>query len=105
MDIVKGYMIYAQTGCSCCYGENHDRGPYKTRQEAELRRKNFLETSLLASQYSKNGIYTISEVEFEQLPDGRLIYDSKVYPGFFKVGGCGTIIEAPGDQYNDRCPE
>ena len=101
---MKGFMIYARTGCSCCSGENHDRGPYRTREEAENRKKYFQSIALLASQYARVGAYDISEYEFEELPDGRLIQENRVYPGFFKVDEAGGI-ECPGDATDDASYE
>lgn len=42
----------------------------------------FKSLPLVASQYSKTGIYVIEEHDAEVLPDGRLIIDHRVLPGF-----------------------
>ena len=80
--ILKTYIIYCSTGCSCCNEENHYRGPFSSREKAEEARKSYRELPLLASQYARKGNYDISEYEAEQLPDGRIIVEDKVFPGF-----------------------
>lgn len=79
---MKAFTIYCSTGCTCCSNENHYRGPFSSREIAEEKVKHFREVRLLASQYSKNGNYHIYEEEAEQLPDGRVIVDDRVFPGF-----------------------
>lgn len=71
------WSIECRTGCSCCSYENHTRGLYLTHEEAERRRDKFHSMPLLASQYSKTGVYHIRGHEAEKLPDGRLIVDGK----------------------------
>ena len=102
---MKGFMIYARTGCTCCSGENHYRGPYRTKEEAEARKRHFQEIALLASQYARRGAYDIMEEEFEELPDGRLIEGRTVYAGFFKIGDNGEITEYPKDAETDATYE
>ncbi len=88
METQKGYIVYCSTGCSCCAHENHYRGPFRTRQIADQRAETYREVSLLASQYAKNGRYSIQEVEIEILPDGRVIVSgTHVSPGFAEDGG------------------
>ena len=85
MDIekCKVFLIYAGTGCSCCNYENHYRGPYRTREEAEKRVEEFREMLLLASQFARQGHYSIEEYDAEILPDKRIIVDSHVLDGFY----------------------
>lgn len=71
------YSIECRTGCTCCRYENHTRGLYGSFEEAERRRDKFRSMPLLASQYSKTGMYSINSHETEKLPDGRLIIDGK----------------------------
>lgn len=73
------FVIYCATGCTCCNDENHYRGPYKTREDAQRRIDFFLSPKSdfwpLASQYAKRGRYNIEERNYELLPDGRLIIE------------------------------
>lgn len=79
----KIFIIYCSTGCSCCSGDNHYRGPYKTREEAEKAAAGFRERSLLSSQFSATGNYSIEDRDAEILPDGRLIIDNdRICAGF-----------------------
>lgn len=78
----KAYTIYASTGCSCCNYENHYRGPYSSEEVAKQRADSFRSIRLLASQYSLRGNYRIAEHDAEVLPDGRVIIDSRIFPGF-----------------------
>jgi hypothetical protein len=81
--VEKGYKIYCMTGCTCCKSENHYTGPFKTREEAESRKKSYLEYGRLGSQYAAKGVYHIEEIEIEILPDGRLICEGvHVLPGW-----------------------
>lgn len=87
----KSYIIRCSTGCSCCSYENHYRGPYSSRKVAEERCKVFTSIRLLASQYARNGNYTIEEHEAEVLPDGRIIIDGTVFAGWADPGSaCGV---------------
>lgn len=73
------YFVDCSTGCSCCQGEDHERGPFSSREIAEERIARYRSLPLLASQYAKRGSYRICEREAEVLPDGRLIVDHHVY--------------------------
>lgn len=78
----KMYLIYTATGCSCCNDENHYRGPYKTKEDAERRISYYRHPKSkywpIASQYSKRGSYSIEEIKVEQLADGRYILDGSI---------------------------
>lgn len=83
MEKITIFTIYCSTGCSCCSSENHYRGPFRTREEAEEARKRYWEIPLLSSQYAHRGVYEIQERTGEILPDGRIIIDSSyVVDGF-----------------------
>ncbi len=73
----KCYLIYAGTGCTCCNNENHYRGPYKSKEDAERRVVYYKSDGSkywpLASQFARRGTYSIEEVSFEDLNDGRII--------------------------------
>jgi len=81
-NVQKAYTIYASTGCSCCNYENHYRGPYSSEEAAKRAVEGFRNIRLTASQYSRNGNYRIEEHDAEVLPDGRVIIDSHIFPGF-----------------------
>ena len=95
----KVFIIHAMTGCTCCSIENHYRGLYRTKEDAE-RRKGYYRSKdsnfwPLASQYASRGIYYIEEKELEILPDGRFIIDCRVFDPeelrFIDVNSDGTI--------------
>jgi hypothetical protein len=91
---LKTYIIECRTGCSCCSDENHYRGFYKTRGDAERRVKAFLAPGSrcypLASQFSRQGSYGVKEVEIEQLPDDRVIL-------YGRVIDCSHMLEVSED--------
>lgn len=97
---MKIFLIDCRTGCSCCSDENHWRGPYRTKEDAERRVKSFLAIDSkfwpLASQYADHGRYSIREFEAEELPDGRIIMVDRVFsvPQFIEVAEEGTISVA-----------
>lgn len=94
---IKVYVIGARTGCTCCSDQNHYRGLFKTREEAEKRKSYYLAKDSkywpLASQYAPRGRYSVSEFEVEVLPDGRFIVDTRVLavPKFITVGEDGSV--------------
>lgn len=102
----KCYKIYCATGCSCCSYENHYRGLYKTKEEAESRINRFKSGKdyPLASQYSKYGNYTIMEYEFESISNNRIIVADSVYSeSFIKVNlETGELINVEDDYLEDR---
>lgn len=77
----KLYVIYCGTGCTCCNYENHYRGFYKTRDDAQKRIDYFLDPNAthnpVGSQYARKGHYSISEVKVELISDDRMIIDYK----------------------------
>ena len=79
---MKAYVIECRTGCSCCSGDNHYRGPYSSKEVADRKAQSFHDARLLASQYAPNGRYHVTEHEAEQLPDGRVIVGRTVFNGF-----------------------
>ena len=78
---MKLFVIYCRTGCSCCSNENHYRGPYQTREDAQKEIDSYYAPDSkfwpLASQYAKRGHYNIKEIEVETLPDGRQIVNDE----------------------------
>lgn len=84
---VDVFVIYARTGCTCCSYENHYRGVYKTREQAEARVKEFEKMPLLASQFARQGRYSIEELKAEILPDRRIIIENNyVTDDFYNPG-------------------
>ena len=77
----KAWLICCKTGCSCCSYENHLRGPYKTKEDAEKRKAYFYHPDSkywpLSSQYASRGRNKVKEITVEVLPDGRYIIDSE----------------------------
>jgi hypothetical protein len=81
--MLKLYKIECCTGCTCCSSDNHYRGFYKTKEDAQKRIDYFKSPDSkywpVASQYARRGHYSICEVSIEELPDGRFILnDDKV---------------------------
>lgn len=97
MNKTKIYFIECRTGCSCCANENHYRGPYYIKRDAE-RRISFFETGPwwpISSQYANRGIYDIVEISCEDLGDGRFIIGDRVYDGceivFMEINKDGSL--------------
>lgn len=82
----KAYMVYCSTGCSCCSYDNHWRGPYTARSIAEEKVVSFQAIPLVASQYARRGNYHIKEHNAEVLPDGRIIIEDRLFPGWADTG-------------------
>lgn len=86
--VVKGYIVHAQTGCTCCSDENHARGPFRLREEAEKEITYCIDFKIIGSQFAPSGVYNIEEMDIEELPDGRLILEGRiVVPGYAKDTG------------------
>lgn len=94
----KLYVIYCMTGCTCCNDENHYRGFYKTRDDAEKRKEYFLDPNAnhnpLASQYLRKGGYEIIEVDAEFIDKDRIIVNDTVHSidSIFDVNEDGSIL-------------
>lgn len=80
---MKLFFIYAGTGCTCCNDQNHYRGPYATKEDAEHRIAYYKSPESkfwpLASQYARRGHYCVEEMDVEVLGDGRWIIGNKVF--------------------------
>ena len=74
-----GYIVHGSTGCSCCRDSNFVDGIFDTLIEAMESAESDHKRSRVASQYSRNGIYTIREIKYETLVDGRIILNDRVY--------------------------
>ena len=97
METTKVYTIEARTGCSCCSDDNHYRGFYRTREDAERRIQFYLTSSgsnlyyPLGSQYAHRGRYSVQEDQIEILPDGRWIFEGS------RVIDNGNFIDVAAD--------
>lgn len=84
-----GILIKGSTGCTCCRDENFITGFYSDIEEARGIALSKYERKAVASQYAKNGVYTIMEVEYELLHDvndpdnDRIILQGRVFDGEF----------------------
>lgn len=88
METTKGFVVHCRTGCTCCQSENHYRGPFKTRAFAKTRANGYHRDRVLASQFARNGRYSIQEVDIETLEGGRIIVDGRfVLDGFAEDTG------------------
>jgi hypothetical protein len=102
---MKAYMIYCGTGCTCCSSENHYRGFYHTKEDAERRIASFLAPDSkywpLASQYARRGCYSTEEADLEPISGDRFILNGeKVVESltFIEVGEDGSISKID-DEY------
>lgn len=83
-----GFMIHGSTGCTCCRDENFIEGLYVSAEEAFRDVDYHARRGTVRSQYSKTGVYTVKEVQYELLPDGRVIIDKRVFDDekFYETG-------------------
>lgn len=77
-----GYIVHGSTGCSCCRSENFVEGIYETSDAAIDRAGEHQKRRTVRSQCSDTGIYTVREIEYERLPDGRVIIGNRVFDNF-----------------------
>ena len=103
----KIYVIECRTGCSCCSNENHYRGPYKTKEDAERRIAYFKSPESkywpLASQYSRRGNYSIEETTCEPISGDRYIINGdRVMYGleFVEVNSDGTVANNDAERFD-----
>lgn len=106
----KAYAIECRTGCSCCSGDNHYRGPYKTKEDAERRIKFFKTPDSgycpVASQFARRGSYCVEEITIEDIGGNRSILDDSyiIYNiRFINVNDDGNINEqygSPKDEFH-----
>lgn len=95
------FFIEAETGCTCCCSEDHTRGPFKTKEEADRRIAYYLNPESpyapLASQYAPQGRYRVRVATVEDISGDRVIVDeSWVFGpedfGYVTVQSDGTIL-------------
>ena len=101
------WLIECRTGCSCCQHENHRRGPYLTREDAEKRIAYFKSDDSkfwpVASQYARRGRYVIEFHEPEILGDDRYIIEDEVFHGgveFVAVNDDGSVDDNKSEQFD-----
>lgn len=88
-----GYIIHGSTGCTCCRSDNFIHGLYDTAEAAFAQVEQHVRMRTVRSQYSESGNYTVNEVEYENLSNGRILIDTTVFDSvsFFETG---TLAEA-----------
>lgn len=102
------WLIECRTGCTCCSDENHYRGPYRSREDAQRRIDSFLRPDSkfwpVASQYARRGRYEISHESVEPISGGRFIVDDKVHESieFIDVSEDGAASCGDGLERFDR---
>ncbi len=86
---MKIWLIECRTGCTCCSYDNHYRGPYKSKEDAERRIEYYRSKGSkfwpVASQYASRGSYSIEEHEVELLSGDRFIVDDNVHRNGLKL--------------------
>jgi hypothetical protein len=96
---MDAYLIECRTGCTCCASDNHYRGPYRSREDAQRRVDHFLSPKgdcPIGSQYAPRGKYVIHSFTIELLPGDRYILDDRVYhgePKFVEVLEDGSVSD------------
>lgn len=97
MKKLKLFIIHCQTGCTCCNYDDHTRGFYGTKEDAEKRVCYYLAKDSkffpVASQYARQGVYHIEEVEGELIHDDKdvIVYDRVFKYNLIVVNDDGTI--------------
>lgn len=93
-----GFIIHGSTGCSCCREDNILRGISESLDDALEAAIGLHDSKAVCSQYSSNGIYSIREVEYELLPDGRIIIDNRVFEDefFYESGSLANEFQYAG---------
>ena len=76
-----GYVVCGSTGCSCCHNENFVDGIYDDVSKAIDSAASHSSRGTVRSQYTRTGIYTVREIEYELLPDDRIIIGNRVFDG------------------------
>ena len=74
-----GYIIHGSTGCSCCSNDNFIEGLYEDQDSAIDSVISHRKNHTVCSQYSDTGIYTIREIQYEEISDGRIIIEGYVF--------------------------
>lgn len=93
-----GYFIHGSTGCSCCREDNFIEGLYISAEEAFRDVDIHTRNRTVRSQYSETGIYTVQEIEYELLEDGRVIIGNRVFDDekFYESGAIAEDLRYNG---------
>lgn len=78
-----GYLIHGSTGCTCCSSENFIEGIKTNSDDAMNTAISHKERKTVCSQYSETGIYSIIEIQYEKLLDGRIIIGDRIFDDEF----------------------
>lgn len=105
----KLVFIEARTGCSCCSDQNHYRGPYRTKTDAERRVKYYKSENSkfwpIASQFARRGSYSINAWNAEEIPENRWIIGDRVVDQtpLIKVLEDGSLATEEENQNEEFC--
>ena len=99
------YIIHCSTGCTCCSYENHTRGFFKSKEDANKRIEyyNSKDSSFwpLGSQYAARGRYSVEAVTARIIDEETIIieeYDSVVHSLYIvKLNEDGSIEDNNGE--------
>lgn len=100
------WLIHCRTGCTCCSYENHYRGPYRTKDDADRRVASFLDAKSeywpLGSQYAPRGKYVVYPCTAEPISGGRFIVHDRVLRElhFVDVAEDGSVFDTDGERFN-----
>lgn len=79
----RGYVVHGSTGCSCCRSSNFIyTASDLTLSDAVRIADDFVKSKRVSSQYSSTGIYWVYELDYEILPDGRVIAQGQVFQSY-----------------------
>jgi hypothetical protein len=97
-----GYLIYGQTGCTCCRSDNFIHGLFDNLDDARERQASHKRERTISSQYSNTGIYSILQYEYEKLWDGRIIIGDRIFDdeSIYKWGEDANEISFAGKTIN-----
>lgn len=106
--MIIAYLVECRTGCSCCSGDNHYRGPYKIKEDAE-RGIEYFRTSNngfcpVSSQFSRRGSYYIKEITIEGISEDRYIINDNIVIhdfNYINVNDDGSIDDKYGSSSNE----
>lgn len=100
------WLIECRTGCTCCSDENHHRGPYRSKEDADRRVASFVAPNSkywpVASQYARRGRYLVERMEAEPISGGRFIADDRVFDSlaFVDVHPDGTVDNNDSERFD-----
>lgn len=95
-----GYVIFGCTGCTCCESENILDGVYVEEEEALNAAEGHERRRTVASQYSRTGIYSVMKIQYELLPDDRIIIGNRVLDSesFYESGSLANDLRYEGEK-------